>query len=111
MPKPSEARTIERLALDSTALKSAGYDEARKILALEFNSGSVHFYHEFPAEAFEAFGAAESLGTFFAKQIKGKYKGESMTGLCPKCIQQGYIGELCERCGGAEIRAIDRRKP
>lgn len=115
--KPSEARTITRYAVDSSNLKTIGYDEPRRILAIEFlSSGHVLHYDGFPPEQFEALSLAASRGQFYAKEIKGKYPARPMTGLCPKCGLLGYIGEQCEgtdgdphnpACDGI-VREIDR---
>lgn len=105
---PSEAREIDRLPIDSSAIKTAGYSVDRKVLAVEFGSGLVLHYDNVPAELFEAFGKAESRGRFYAKEIKGKFSARTMTGLCPKCAMPGYIGERCDDCGCATVREIDR---
>jgi hypothetical protein len=105
---PSEARTIERILIDSSNLKSVGYDEARQVLAVEFlSSGHVLHYDKVPPEVFGELCAAPSRGQFYARQIKGKYPARPMTGLCPMCGLLGYIGEKCADCDGI-VREIDR---
>ncbi len=104
----SEARTIERLAVDSSAVASAGYDAARQVLAIEFRSGLVIHYDGVPADLFELFGASESRGRFYSQRIKGKFSGRTMTGLCQRCAKPGYIGEQCEHCKNGTVLAIDR---
>jgi len=109
----NEARTIDRLLIDSSNIKSCGYAEDRQILAVEFlASGAIFHYRGVPPGVFEAFGAAASRGAFFAKEIRGKFSAERMDGLCPKCLFPGLVGEPCETqdCGG-EVRAITKRKP
>lgn len=104
----SEARTIERLDVDSSNLKSIGYCAERQVLAIEFaSSGLVLHYDGFPAEKFEELGAAESRGRFYAKEIRGKYPARTMTGMC-RCGAKGYIGERCDVCNESLIREIDR---
>lgn len=106
---PSEARSIPRYDADSSNLKSIGYDEARKVLAIEFlSSRQVLHYDGVPIETFEELGASSSRGRFYAKEIKGKYPARSMTGLCPTCAHLGYVGERCEACQEATVREIDR---
>lgn len=105
---PSEARTIDRYDVDSSNLKSIGYDESRRVLAIEFlSSRQVLHYDGFPPEKFEELSQSESRGKFYAKEIKGKYPARPMTGLCPKCGLLGYIGERCADCDGI-VREIDR---
>ena len=116
----NEARTIERILVDSSNIKSLGYAEDRQILAVEFiASGAIFHYRGVPLGVFEAFGAATSRGAFFAREIRGKFSGERMDGLCPKCLQRGLVGEPCEHadptqlddvpCTGI-VRAIEKRK-
>lgn len=104
----NEARTISRILVGSTAFKSIGYDEARETLAIEFHSGMIRHYRAVPLDIFEAFGAAESRGRYFAESIKGKFHSEQMTGLCPRCGAVGLVGEPCA-CGAARVLAVDRR--
>lgn len=106
----NEARTIDRLPVDSSNIDSIGYAEDRQILAIAFKSGSIFHYRGVPMGVFEAFGAAPSRGSFFVKEIKGKFSGERMDGLCPKCGVPGLAGEPCE-CGQGDVYAITRRKP
>jgi len=104
----NEARTIERYAIDSSNLKSAGYDEARQVLSIQFHSGAIFHYYGVPLHVFEDFGAAESRGHFYARNIRGKFTGKPMTGKCPACGAMGLIGESCEYCDAGVIREIDR---
>lgn len=116
----NEARTIERLPVDSSNITSIGYAEDRQILAIQFKSGSLFHYRGVPLAVFEAFGAAPSRGSFFAKEIKGKFTSERMDGMCPVCMLPGLVGELCEQtqpsgpkstpCPGT-VMAFTRRKP
>ncbi|MDN3582195.1 KTSC domain-containing protein [Mucilaginibacter flavus] len=65
---------MQRQAVTSSALHSAGYDAPNKILELEFSeSGSVWQYFGFSRSSFKKFMSAESLGNFFTTRIKGKY--------------------------------------
>lgn len=112
MPTPdtslNEARTILRDPIDSSGIKAVGYDEARQILALEFHSGTIFHYYKFTLQDFERFGAAASRGQFYAREIKGKFVGKAMTGLCSACQAKGLIGEPCGYCEDGVIREVDR---
>jgi hypothetical protein len=109
-PFRSEARTIDRLPIESSGIKSLGYADDRKVLSIEFPSGETWHYDGVALETFEAMCAAPSRGGFYARHIKGKFQGRCMTGLCPKCAAFGYVGETCEDCGTAAIRAVERRR-
>lgn len=109
-PTPvNEARTIERLPVDSSNLKSVGYDETRGILAVEFQSGAIFHYYQVPLQVFEDMGAAESRGRYYAKEIRGRFVGKPMTGKCPACGASGLIGEKCDYCSEGTVREIDRQ--
>lgn len=104
VPKPSEARTIPRIDVDSSNLKSIGYCDQRRVLAIEFvSSRQVLHYDGVPPEKFEELGRSESRGKFYAREIKGKYPARPMTGLCPKCGLLGYIGEQCQATIAIEL--------
>ena len=70
---------MKRKTVASSNIRSVGYNVEKQILELEFNSGLVYHYKEVgPVEAVQ-FIFAESLGNYFAKNIKSKYqyvKGE-----------------------------------
>jgi hypothetical protein len=65
---------MQRLAVQSSALSSVGYDPDARILELEFReNGGVWQYFGFPLSTYKKFIGAESLGNFFVTRIKGKY--------------------------------------
>jgi len=112
----NEARTIERIPVDSNAFAAIGYDVERQLLSVEFNSGHIWHYRGVNNDAFQAFAGAPSRGSWFAKYIRGKFTAEQMTGLCPQCVKTtkpvvGLVGERCVTCQSA-IRAVEaHRKP
>ncbi len=65
--------------VNSSNIKSVGYDPTAKRLSIEFhNSGTYHF-EDFPPEMHEALMAAasyptQSVGKHFNANIKGKFK-------------------------------------
>jgi hypothetical protein len=60
--------------VESTSLKSIGYDSTEQRLEVEFRHGAVYEYRDVPADVFEAFLAADSKGTFFNTDIKDGYE-------------------------------------
>lgn len=102
-------QTIERFAVDSSSLKSIGYQDGT--LVIEFSSGDVYAY-AMTAEAFEAFAAAESKGKYFAANIRGKVPGSKLTGQCPKCgSAPQFIGDMCDECGTAKaVPVVSKRE-
>jgi hypothetical protein len=70
---------MKRLPVNSSALASIGYDPVEKILELEFRDhGGVWQYYSFPPATFKKFARADSLGRFFVKKIKGKYREQKI---------------------------------
>ena len=76
--KPPQAFTNEPRpqivlnAVDSSQVKAIGYDEETKTLAVQFKygAGAIYHYADVSKETFDAFVSAESIGSFFGKNIK-----------------------------------------
>ena len=63
--------------VESTLIKEAGYDEATQVLTVKFvNGDEIYAYKNVPKAVYDELMAAESKGSFFAKNIKGKYEFE-----------------------------------
>jgi hypothetical protein len=66
---------MHRREVKSSALQSIGYDAEKHILELEFKDhGEVWQYFNFKPSAYKRFISSPSLGSFFVKHIKGKYR-------------------------------------
>lgn len=71
---------MKRIHVESSALESIGYDADTQTLELEFrDNGGVWQYYNFKPSAFKKFTNADSLGRFFVKKIKGKYREQRVT--------------------------------
>lgn len=66
----------------SSVIQSLQYDETRKDLKVNFNSGRVYVYTPVSEEFFNKISKAESKGKFFNKNIKNN---EALT--CLKLIK------------------------
>ncbi|MFJ8625895.1 KTSC domain-containing protein [Kitasatospora sp. NPDC093550] len=64
---------MERTAVDSSVLRSVGYDPVARVLELEFTGGSVYRYAGVPARVHRELLAAESLGRYFLRRVRGRY--------------------------------------
>lgn len=64
---------MQREPVESSMLRSAGYDPERSILELEFNNGRIYRYFGVPREVFEELLIAESRGHYFLDQIDDLY--------------------------------------
>lgn len=57
----------------SSNVKRIGYDEPTKTLFVEF-SGGVYGYKDVEKKVYEDLMAADSKGSFVAREIKGRYE-------------------------------------
>ena len=96
---------IERFAIDSSAIKSAGFADG--MLVLELPSGHLYAY-PMSEEQFTAFATAESKGRYYGKEIRGKISSTKLTSRCGKCgAEPEVVGQPCLGCGST-ILAMDR---
>lgn len=70
---------MKRHLIDSSNLKSVGYDPETKILEIEFKSGRVYQYSGVPEEEYDNLLNAESAGSYFAKTIRPTYSCEQVS--------------------------------
>jgi hypothetical protein len=59
--------------VESTTLATVAYDEARKLLQLEFCSRAVNLYFGVPAAVHHALLSAPSKGRYFNQSIRGRF--------------------------------------
>ncbi len=65
---------MNRQFVQSSNLKSVGYDRETNVLEIEFHSGGVYQYLNVPESVFKALLNAASKGTYFHANIKERYK-------------------------------------
>lgn len=61
---------MERDAVSSSNIMSAGYDPESETLEIEFHNGAVYQYYNVSAHLYEQFQSAPSKGQFFSMYIK-----------------------------------------
>jgi KTSC domain len=61
-------------AVESTTLAALAYDDARKILQLEFRSRAIYRYFGVPAAVHTALLQAPSKGQYFNQEIRGRFR-------------------------------------
>lgn len=59
--------------MESTTMRSVGYQPKSRILEIEFDSGAVYQYLEVPARVYERLLRAESKGRYFNSEIRETY--------------------------------------
>lgn len=63
---------MDRKNIESSMIQSIGYDVNNSTLEIEFNSGAVWQYFDFPESSWYEFEAADSQGKFFHREIKNQ---------------------------------------
>ncbi|MEO7978754.1 KTSC domain-containing protein [Flavobacterium sp.] len=64
---------MEREYVESTMIRSYGFDSSTSILEVEFNNGAIWHYFDIPESVFYEMKSAGSCGKFFNANIKGHY--------------------------------------
>ena len=64
---------MQRTEVESTTLRSVGYESAERILELEFTSGAVYQYFDVPESVWQGLLKAESKGKYFNREIRDDY--------------------------------------
>lgn len=64
---------MRRRLVNSSSLRSVGYDPRSRTLEIEFHSESVYQYLDVPQTVFEELLAQDSLGSYFNAEIRDSY--------------------------------------
>lgn len=65
---------MNRTPVDSSVLVSVGYDHDSLVLETELTSGKIYQYFDLPESVFVEFMRADSLGTYYNKNIRNNYR-------------------------------------
>ena len=66
---------MERKRVNSSKIRSVGYDEKTQTLEIEFSNGDVYQYPKVYPEVFRRFMAAPNATTFYDDKIAEDYTG------------------------------------
>jgi hypothetical protein len=69
---------MERVKVESSNIAEVGYDQETQTLQVQFKNGGVFNYMGVPAREVVNLHGAESIGSYFHKNIRAKYKGEKV---------------------------------
>jgi len=64
---------MERKPVESSNLRSVGYEAGRQVLEVEFVNGSIYQYTGVPEQIYNGLMNTESQGAFFSKAIRNKF--------------------------------------
>ena len=70
---------MKRHQVESSAILAVGYDAGSGILEVVFHTGRTYRYFEVPLAAYEALLDAESIGAYFNREIRPRYRGVELT--------------------------------
>ena len=65
---------MDRKPVSSSNIRSIGYESSNGTLEIEFNSGAVWQYFDFPEYMWSEFEFAESHGKYFNANIKNHFR-------------------------------------
>ena len=65
---------MEMQPVKSSQIASVGHDSETNTLHVEFKGGGTYEYDGVPEEVFFNLLQAESVGQYFGKSVRGKYK-------------------------------------
>lgn len=64
----------EWISVQSTSLSRVRWDDSSSTLQVEFLGGDVYEYEEVPEHVFKELLGADSIGKYFARNIRKKYR-------------------------------------
>jgi hypothetical protein len=78
---PKQYDPVIWVSVDSSNIKAIRYDERNEILDIQFLSGEDYFfrYENFPQCEYQQFIEAGSMGSYYARHIKGQFESEKLT--------------------------------
>lgn len=69
---------MERIAVESSSVRSVGYNAATFELEVEFHSGRSYRYLKVPIAVYRLLLQAPSIGEFVNKQIKPRFEAREV---------------------------------
>jgi hypothetical protein len=65
---------VLRTVVDSSSVRSVGYDARQRELELEYQGGRVYRYFDVPVEVYRGLLRADSIGSFVNDVVKPRYR-------------------------------------
>jgi len=66
---------MKRVPVDSSAVRTVGYDDQSSVLEIVFTDGACYEYRSVPRQHFETMtDGSTSVGRYLARKIKGHYR-------------------------------------
>jgi hypothetical protein len=64
---------VERIHVNSSTIRSIGYDARSAILEIEFQSGTIYHYTGVPCDVYNGMMTADSKGRYFNAHIRDRF--------------------------------------
>ena len=64
---------MKTIVVNSTTLRTVGYDAQRQLLQIQFQNRSIYQYFDVPAGVYEALLQAPSKGAYFNRSIRPRF--------------------------------------
>lgn len=65
---------VDRRPVQSSNIRSVGYDQGAMVLEIEFHTGGVYQYIDVPRSVYDGLLRAPSKGSYFHSHIKERYR-------------------------------------
>jgi hypothetical protein len=66
---------MRRERVVSSVIRAIGFDDDEHVLEVEFRTGRIYRYFRVPRAAYDALRKAESVGSYFNRRIRTRYRG------------------------------------
>lgn len=70
---------MRREPVDSSVIKTLGYNDATHLLEVEFQTGRIYQYFLVPSAVHTALMRAKSIGEYFNHRIRNRYRYVEVT--------------------------------
>lgn len=74
-PAIQQSNLLEKVWHNSSTVARTVYNEAEKIMFVEFKNGKQYQYNQFPVEEWQKLLQAESIGKYIHAHVKGNFQG------------------------------------
>lgn len=69
---------MQREKVDSSSIKTIGYDPETKELHVDFHKSGRYVYHNVPQSTYEEFMQSDSKGKFLHAYVKGQHEHQKL---------------------------------
>jgi len=67
---------MELHQVESSVIAAVGYDDEQRVLEVRFHTGRIYHYFDVPRSSFEKLLAASSVGQYFNRVIRIRFRSE-----------------------------------